>query len=93
MEEKPNEASEADIAFHTALARMSRNEVVFNIVKSLKGTMDRLQEKTIYLPGRLENVLIEHREIVDSIKNKDADLAKSYMKRHLRNVKNLLEDL
>lgn len=93
MADNPSDAAEADVAFHLALARMSRNEVLFNIVKSLKGTMDRLQEKTIYLPGRLQHVLIEHREIVESIKVKDADLAKIYMKRHLRKVKDLLEEL
>ena len=93
MENNPEEAAEADVAFHLALARMSRNEVMFNIVKSLKGTMDRLQERTIYLPGRLEHVLVEHRKIIESIKSKDPELAKIYMKRHLRKVKGLLEKL
>lgn len=93
MESNPEEAAEADVAFHLALARMSRNEVMFNIVKSLKGTMDRLQERTIYLPGRLEHVLVEHRKIIESIKSKDPELAKIYMKRHLRKVKGLLERL
>lgn len=93
MADNPAEAAEADVAFHLTLARMSRNEVLFNIVKSLKGTMDRLQEKTIYLPGRLEYVLVEHREIVESIKSNDPGLAKIYMKRHLRKVKDLLEEL
>lgn len=93
MENNPEEAAEADVAFHLALARMSRNEVMFNIVKSLKGTMDRLQERTIYLPGRLEHVFVEHRKIIESIKSKDPELAKIYMKRHLRKVKGLLEEL
>lgn len=93
MENNPEEAAEADVAFHLALARMSRNEVMFNIVKSLKGTMDRLQERTIYLPGRLEHVLVEHRKIIESINSKDPELAKIYMKRHLRKVKGLLEKL
>lgn len=93
MENNPEEAAEADVAFHLALARMSRNEVMFNIVKSLKGTMDRLQERTIYLPGRLEQVLVEHRKIIESINSKDPELAKIYMKRHLRKVKGLLEKL
>lgn len=93
MENNPEEAAEADVAFHLALARMSRNEVMFNIVKSLKGTMDRLQERTIYLPGRLEHVFVEHRKIIESIKSKDPELAKIYMKRHLRKVKGLLEKL
>lgn len=93
MENNPEEAAEADVAFHLALARMSRNEVMFNIVKSLKGTMDRLQERTIYLPGRLEQALVEHRKIIESINSKDPELAKIYMKRHLRKVKGLLEKL
>lgn len=93
MVNNPQEAAEADVAFHLALARMSRNEVMFNIVKSLKGTMDRLQERTIYLQGRLAHVIVEHRKIIESIKSKDPEMAKIYMKRHLRKVKGLLEGL
>jgi GntR family transcriptional regulator, transcriptional repressor for pyruvate dehydrogenase complex len=93
MEEKPEEAAEADIAFHLTLARVSKNEVILTIIKSLKEIMSRLQEKTIYYPGRLENIISEHRKIVTAIKNKDGKMAQEYMKNHLAQISELLRKL
>ncbi|CAH0346261.1 FadR/GntR family transcriptional regulator [Bacillus sp. CECT 9360] len=93
MEEKPKEAAEADIAFHLALARVSQNEVMLNIIKSLKQIMNRLQEKTIYYPGRLEKIIIEHKQIVSAIKDKDEKLAQEYMKNHLSQIKELVKNI
>lgn len=93
MEEKPDEATEADIAFHLTLARVSQNEVMLNIIKSLKEIMNRLQEKTIYYPGRLENIIDEHKQIVSAIKDQDENLAQEYMKHHLAQISQLLKKL
>ncbi|MDR9794555.1 FadR/GntR family transcriptional regulator [Aeribacillus pallidus] len=93
MEEKPDEAAEADIAFHLTLARISQNEVILNIIKSLKEIMNRLQEKTIYYPGRLENIISEHRQIVSAIGNKDEESAVEHMKFHLAQIKKLLRKI
>ncbi|WP_273128679.1 FadR/GntR family transcriptional regulator [Bacillus weihaiensis] len=90
MEEKPNQAAQADIAFHLTLARISQNQVMINIIKSLEEIMNRLQEKTIYYPGRLQNIILEHRQIVKAIREKDSELAKDSMKSHLTHIYDLL---
>lgn len=93
MEEKPEEAAEADIAFHLTLARVSQNEVILNIIKSLKEIMSRLQEKTIYYPGRIDNIIIEHKQIVSAIKENNEHLAQECMRNHLDQISDLLKKL
>lgn len=93
MEEKPEEAAEADVAFHLTLAIISQNEVILNIIKSLKEIMSRLQEKTIYYPGRIDNIIIEHKQIVSAIKENNEHLAQEYMRNHLDQISDLLKKL
>jgi len=93
MEEKPEQAAQADIAFHLTLARSSQNQVMINIIKSLKEIMNRLQEKTIYYPGRLQNIILEHRQILNAIRAKDEELAKDSMKNHLTHINQLLKNM
>ncbi|MCM3728653.1 FadR family transcriptional regulator [Neobacillus cucumis] len=93
MEEQPEQASQADIAFHLTLARITQNQVLTNIIKSLEEMMNRLQEKTIYYPGRLANIILEHRQIVSAIKSRDEKLAKECMKLHLDHLCELLKKI
>lgn len=93
MEEKPEQAASADIAFHLALARISKNQVMITIIKSLKETMQKLQDKTIYYPGRLEDILSEHKQILEAIKQRDEERAQEKMAVHLAHVHKLLESI
>jgi GntR family transcriptional regulator, transcriptional repressor for pyruvate dehydrogenase complex len=93
MEETPEQASQADIAFHLTLARISQNHVMLNLIKSLEEIMNRLQEKTIYYPGRLQNIIEEHRQILSAIKEKDEKLARECMKNHLNQINELLKKI
>lgn len=90
MEETTEQASQIDIAFHLTLARISQNHVMLNLIKSLEEMMNRLQEKTIYYPGRLQNIIDEHRQILSAIKEKDEILARQFMKNHLNKISELL---
>jgi GntR family transcriptional regulator, transcriptional repressor for pyruvate dehydrogenase complex len=93
MEEKPEQAAQADIAFHLTLARISKNQVMINIIKSLKAIMNKLQEKTIYYPGRLQDIIAEHRQILFAIRERDERLAQEYMKNHLTQINDLLRKI
>lgn len=93
MEEKPEEAAQADIAFHLTLARISKNQVIINIIKSLKEIMNRLQEKTIYYPGRLPDIIAEHKQILFAIRERDESLAQQYMKNHITQINELLRKI
>ncbi|MGN7398091.1 FadR/GntR family transcriptional regulator [Peribacillus frigoritolerans] len=93
MEVQPEQASQADIAFHLTLARVSKNQVMFNIIKSLEEILNRLQEKTIYFPGRLSKVIEEHRQILSAIRKKDEKLALECMEYHLNQISNLIKKI
>jgi GntR family transcriptional repressor for pyruvate dehydrogenase complex len=91
MEEEPEQAARADILFHIALARISQNQVMTNIIKSLKEIMFKLQDKTFFYPGRLQEIITEHRLILNAIKAKDEQLAQECMRQHLNKANHILE--
>ncbi|WP_058308578.1 FadR/GntR family transcriptional regulator [Gracilibacillus massiliensis] len=91
MIEKPDQAAEADIVFHITLARISQNQVMLNIIKSLEEIMNKLQEKTIYYPGRIEEIVTEHKQIVAAIRTKDEKSAERYMRLHIQKIGDILE--
>lgn len=82
---------EYDRRFHYALAEASGNSALLLAIQAL--WMQR--EKPVYL--RLEGhfhseqvwqrVIIEHREILEAVKQHDAKAARAAMQRHLRNVR------
>jgi DNA-binding GntR family transcriptional regulator len=45
---------------------------------------------SLHIPGRVEKTIIEHRNILEAIKNKDVEGAEKAMKEHLNNA---LEDI
>ncbi|MGN8646626.1 FadR/GntR family transcriptional regulator [Gracilibacillus sp. HCP3S3_G5_1] len=90
---RPDQAAEADIVFHTTLARISQNQVMLNIIKSLEEIMNKLQERTIDYPGRLENIVKEHKQIVSAIRNKDEQAAVKYMRTHIQKIGEILDHM
>ena len=57
MEEKPEEAAQADIAFHLTLARISKNQVIINIIKSLKEIITDYKKKLFIILGDCQILL------------------------------------
>jgi GntR family transcriptional repressor for pyruvate dehydrogenase complex len=84
--------AQEDFVFHEAIIKASKNETLMEMLRILS---DRLliglqesRSKSMKQPHRSEDVLFEHRRIIDAITNKDAILAKKLMFKHLENVKN-----
>lgn len=88
----PKSSAENDIVFHIMLARLSHNQVIANLVQSLKKTMDKIQV-IIPSPEDIPKVIEEHRGIVDAIKKRDAELAQQRIIDHIRGVMKNWENL
>ncbi|WP_066190234.1 FadR/GntR family transcriptional regulator [Gracilibacillus timonensis] len=93
MINRPDQAAEADIVFHITLARISQNQVMLNIIESLEEIMNQLQEKTIDYPGRLDEIIREHKQIVQAIRNKDEQSAIYCMRMHIQKIGDILEHI
>lgn len=84
---------EKDIEFHTAIARSSKNLVTTNLVPIINKSISVLIDIT---NTQLKNETIEtHKEILNTIKNKNANEAHDAMLLHLaynrRNIKSIID--
>lgn len=84
--------AESDYAFHEVVIRGSKNKVIqhallqeiYNLIK-----MFRYQTPGLEYSGT--NSLIEHRQIVYAIEQRDSELAEMTMKRHIVHAKNRIK--
>lgn len=79
-----------DEAFHDTLYRASRNERLVGIISNLREQFSRFRSVSIHYPGRLQNTLEEHRQVVEAIAKRDADLAQRKAREHIENAEQTL---
>ncbi|MFJ5714208.1 FadR/GntR family transcriptional regulator [Neobacillus sp. NPDC093127] len=78
--------AELDHKFHITLANNSKNVVLIGIMNYLIDLLSEARNKSIQIPGRAQQSVQEHTEILQAIKQKNPDLAQHCMKEHLESV-------
>jgi DNA-binding GntR family transcriptional regulator len=81
---------EADEAFHDILYRASRNERLVGIIYNLREQFARFRSVSINYPGRLQNTLEEHRQVVEAIAQRNPELAQQKAREHIENAEQTL---
>ena len=81
---------EADEAFHDILYRASRNERLVGIIYNLREQFTRFRSVSINYPGRLQNTLEEHRQLVEAIARREPDMAQQKAREHIENAEQTL---
>ena len=81
---------EADEAFHDILYRASRNERLVGIIYNLREQFTRFRSVSINYPGRLQNTLEEHRQLVEAIAQRNAETAQQKAREHIENAEQTL---
>ncbi|HEX3984290.1 MAG TPA: GntR family transcriptional regulator [Acidisoma sp.] len=77
---------EADELFHETISAIAGRPGVWQIVKQVKVQIDRTRRLTLPVPGRMVQVVREHRAVRDAIAAADATEAQAAMVRHLNVV-------
>lgn len=74
--------SQKDIAFHTLLASISGNQIIKKLMPIIAGAI----EQVIYVTDKslTQETIIQHRKIVDAIKNRDKETASHVMFKHIQ---------
>jgi GntR family transcriptional regulator, rspAB operon transcriptional repressor len=72
-----------DNDFHRAVAESAGLTVTWEILRQVMGEITRLRHLSIRVPGRLQQPIDEHLEIVEALKNKSAADAERAMRTHL----------
>lgn len=79
-----------DRAFHTAIARATRNSVLASVVQMLwdqgRGTVWKMMEKHFETPALRAATVRDHTAVCDAIEAHDAEAARTAMQRHLTRV-------
>lgn len=86
MRERPGEPEgyvDADVAFHAAIARASRNPVVLVLLEPLADLVRESRISSFSGPRMVRLRSRQHEEILNCIRKRDADGARDAMSRHL----------
>ena len=74
---------DADMKFHFAVAQAAHNGVLQNAVQLLRNLMRQWIYLKLQIPNVPVRVLNQHIEIYDAIRRRDADAARTAMRKHL----------
>jgi GntR family transcriptional repressor for pyruvate dehydrogenase complex len=79
-----------DAEFHYSIALASGNSVVLKVIDILMDLLRDTRERSLQVPGRQEKSLAGHRRILNAIRRRDAEAAKSAMRRHIEDVEEIV---
>lgn len=75
-----------DEAFHEEIAAIARHPGIWRVVRQAKVQIDRARRLTLPAPGRMNQVIAEHRTVRDAIARHAAAAARAAMQQHLNAV-------
>ncbi|MEW6255650.1 MAG: GntR family transcriptional regulator [Pseudomonadota bacterium] len=81
-EEFVSEYSEANLAFHKQIIRMSGCELIAETTESLFPHMRGVRKLTIGQDHRAQRSIVDHTQIVEAIEKRDPDLAERLVREH-----------
>ncbi|MDR7543004.1 MAG: FadR/GntR family transcriptional regulator [Armatimonadota bacterium] len=83
-------AVEEDTAFHDAIARASRNQVVLKVAGVLMDLMRESRRRALQIRGRPQRSLRGHRRILEAIRRRDGEAAYRAMLDHLDQIEEMV---
>lgn len=85
------EYSDANISFHQAIIRTSGNQLIADITDGLFLHVRAIRNRTIFEKDRAKKSIVDHKQIVDAIERKDADLAERLVREHTLKLRDHVE--
>lgn len=71
--------------FHQIIYEAASSNVLLHILKDFQVYIRLARHESLGVPGRMKKSLMEHKEILEAIKNRDEDLAEKYLTNHVKN--------
>lgn len=79
---------EIDTAFHDILYKASRNDRLVQIISNLREQIQRFRTTSLAVPGRMKDTLLEHKELVEAISERNIEKAQALAQQHVENAEN-----
>lgn len=90
-------AVEEDFAFHTAIIEASHNSMMINTFKLISDIfiqgVYQARIDALKIPGKTEEVFVEHRLVYEAILASDAEMARKAMADHIGNISHQLNTI
>ncbi|WP_162299266.1 GntR family transcriptional regulator [Microvirga ossetica] len=83
---------QANRALHRAITRIADNPLALEIFDGRSSLIDALRRTLGNRPGRLEEIIVEHREILDAIASGDAERAFKSAQQHTAHARDHMLD-
>jgi DNA-binding GntR family transcriptional regulator len=75
-----------DDEFHAALCELAGRPVAWEVAQRVKGHLNRVRRLSLPQPNYLEEMVAEHRLVLDALRRGDPDGAEETLRHHLRMV-------
>ncbi len=85
------EYSDANIRFHQAILRASGNTLIGDIADGLFLHVRAIRNRTIFEKDRAQRSIVDHRQIVMAIAERDGDLAERLVREHTLRLRSHVE--
>lgn len=78
--------------FHQILYSASLNQSAVDLIQMIKTQLNRLQLRTILIPGRNKDSYHEHDQIFGAVNNRDEETAAQAIMTHVDNIRSIIEE-
>jgi DNA-binding GntR family transcriptional regulator len=75
-----------DDGFHRTLCDLSGHVTVWTVSERAKAHLNRVRRLSLGMPNYLDEMIVEHHQVLDAVAVNDPDLAESHLRAHLRTV-------
>ncbi|MGI9483234.1 MAG: GntR family transcriptional regulator, partial [Hyphomicrobiales bacterium] len=82
-----DEYSEANIAFHQTILKLSRSEQLFEMANKLFMHVRAIRARTISEGDRIQRSVVDHTQIIEALEARDTDLAERLVREHTFNLR------
>jgi DNA-binding GntR family transcriptional regulator len=72
--------------FHNIIYEAANRRMMTEIILGIKLQLARLQYRTLFIPGRTEQSIQEHKDIIEAMRNHDEDKAEEAARRHIHRL-------
>ncbi len=73
-----------DLEFHLRIAEYSQNEVLGQLLRTIRSLLHEVIEKSLQIPGSLALALEQHRKILEPLQQRDERKSRAAMRDHLK---------
>jgi GntR family transcriptional repressor for pyruvate dehydrogenase complex len=90
-EDRIDQLAQLDEDFHLEISKASGNNIAYEIISHIIPAYNESNKAVIYVGGRTQRMVKEHRQILEAIETRDPVLAEKAMRAHIARVRSEIQ--